>query len=242
MTLYFIIFTTSTFCLLPRGRIPFPTFPGFRLHCYVCDKFCGRKSSTADEKYAGSEWRVDPNGSVILIRGFSTSTSTLEAQRDASEMPMAVVSDPKVTFETGDFAVMNQNMDTAKVNDLDSVSPRDNETALKTVERSDSDAAEGEIMLLKKDSVSPGDNETALKTVEHSDSGAPEGEIMLLKKTSSDRKTFRQVALSPLFLTDLLWISVQRLRSWIFVGMFNPWITRLACGDKALGKFIVSLC
>jgi hypothetical protein len=54
-------------------------------------------------------------------------------------------------------------------------------------------------------------------------------------------KTFRQVVLSPLFVTDVVWISVHRLRSWLFVGMFNPWITQLACGDRALGLCYIIL-
>ncbi|XP_041349137.1 solute carrier family 43 member 3-like [Gigantopelta aegis] len=47
-------------------------------------------------------------------------------------------------------------------------------------------------------------------------------------------KDFSKIALSPLFLFDLMWICIQRLINWFFVGFFNPWITRLACGDKSV--------
>ena len=55
-------------------------------------------------------------------------------------------------------------------------------------------------------------------------------------ESSDSMKDFKKIAVSPLFFFDLMWMCFQRLRSWFFVGMFNPWITRLACGDKALGK------
>lgn len=74
------------------------------------------------------------------------------------------------------------------------------------------------------------------------ETGMQEAETML--KTDvvvEEPKTFRQVVLSTLFLTDLVWMCTQRLRSWIFVGMFNSWITRLACGDKMAGNLSIIL-
>ncbi|XP_071093116.1 equilibrative nucleobase transporter 1-like [Haliotis cracherodii] len=46
--------------------------------------------------------------------------------------------------------------------------------------------------------------------------------------------TMLEVMKTPLFMCNLMWMCFQRLRSWFFVGMFNVWITRLACGDKAV--------
>ncbi|KAK6190672.1 hypothetical protein SNE40_002484 [Patella caerulea] len=45
---------------------------------------------------------------------------------------------------------------------------------------------------------------------------------------------FSKMLLSPLFLWDLMWMCFQRLRNWMFIGVFNPWMTRLACGDKSI--------
>ena len=183
----------------------------------MCEKFCGCKCLAADKSNGdGSEWRMDPNGSIVLSRQLATSTDSLEAERDASaggleaekdatEMPLASVGDTREEDENGDCWVVDYSRKISEVDDVDSASPRDVKNALKEAEGG-------------------------------SDPSAPEGESMLQRKSIDEgKKTFRQVALSPLFLTDLLWISFQRLRSWIFVGMFNPWITRMACGDKALG-------
>ncbi|XP_046546190.1 solute carrier family 43 member 3-like [Haliotis rubra] len=46
--------------------------------------------------------------------------------------------------------------------------------------------------------------------------------------------TMLEVMKTPLFIWNLMWMCFQRLRSWFFVGMFNVWMTRLACGDKAI--------
>ncbi|KAL5016279.1 hypothetical protein ScPMuIL_005868 [Solemya velum] len=54
-------------------------------------------------------------------------------------------------------------------------------------------------------------------------------------------KTFKQEMLSPLFMWDLMWMCFQRLRSWFFIGAFNPWITHMAGGDKALVSHYTSV-
>ena len=153
-----------------------------------------------------SEWRVDANGSVILTRVFSASTGNVDAPREGA---------PEIPSATAE------------------------QQSLKEPERAASAATVNHVRVTSKieDTFSPADSGGAFQNADCPvDADAPEGERMLQKKTGGKRKTFRQVVLCPLFLTDLLWISVQRLRSWIFVGMFNPWITRLACGDKTLGK------
>ena len=190
-TLFFLILTTSTFCLLPKNRIPFPVTPGYRLRCFLCHRLRGRRLEAHIP--TSNEWRVDPNGSIILTRGFSASRGSL----DGDEPSPMEDRNGKPLSSDGDLQP-----------------PKD-------------------ITL----TVSPHGDGTADNTDHPDTESAPvEGESMLHNKAKEKRKTFRQVALSPLFLTDLVWMSVQRLRSWIFVGMFNPWITRLACGDKALGR------
>lgn len=51
--------------------------------------------------------------------------------------------------------------------------------------------------------------------------------------------TLRKELCSPLFIMEVMWMSFQRLRSWFFVGVFNPWITTLAAGDRTKGEWIV---
>lgn len=158
---------------------------------------------------------MDPNGSIILSRQLATSTDSLEAERDASAGGLEAEKDAAEMplASVVDTKEEDENGDCWVTDYSREISEVDN-----------------------VDSASPGDGKNVLKDAKNSDPSAPEGESMLQRKSSDEgKKTFRQVALSPLFLTDLLWISFQRLRSWIFVGMFNPWITRMACGDKALG-------
>lgn len=61
------------------------------------------------------------------------------------------------------------------------------------------------------------------------------------KTHAAENMTFRQVLCSPLFWTHLVWFSSQRFRNWIFVGVFNPWITRLACGDTSIVSHYTSV-
>ncbi|ESO97379.1 hypothetical protein LOTGIDRAFT_114888 [Lottia gigantea] len=52
--------------------------------------------------------------------------------------------------------------------------------------------------------------------------------------------TFKKVLLSPLFLFLVFWISVHRLRGWMFIGVFNPWMSRLVCGDRSIVSHFTS--
>ncbi|XP_074644880.1 equilibrative nucleobase transporter 1-like [Tubulanus polymorphus] len=45
---------------------------------------------------------------------------------------------------------------------------------------------------------------------------------------------FKDILRSPLFISDLIWISLQRCRNWIFLGLFNVWITGLANNEDAV--------
>ncbi|XP_025089187.1 solute carrier family 43 member 3-like isoform X2 [Pomacea canaliculata] len=164
--LYLLIFTGSTFFLLPRMHIPSPLPPSYRLRSDVCRRLHA-KTKSANNTHAKMEYRIDEMGSAVLLESLA-------------------------------------------VTDVDGNNTHANHESVYPEKLDAAEEGEGLQSVQEKDGVIPSD-------------GRP-----------TDSKTFRQVALSPLFITDLVWMCVQRLRSWIFVGMFNPWITRLACGDKSL--------
>ncbi|XP_064612367.1 equilibrative nucleobase transporter 1-like [Liolophura sinensis] len=57
-----------------------------------------------------------------------------------------------------------------------------------------------------------------------------------------ERETsLRKELCSPLFIMEVAWMSFQRLRSWLFVGVFNPWITTLAAGDQTKISYYTSV-
>ena len=47
----------------------------------------------------------------------------------------------------------------------------------------------------------------------------------------------RSTLLSALHIWDVIWLVCQRFRSWSYVGMLNPTLTRLAHNDKSVGQF-----
>ncbi|KAK7505907.1 hypothetical protein BaRGS_00002629, partial [Batillaria attramentaria] len=210
-SLYFVIFTSSTFFLLPRTKIPNPLPPDFRLRSYLCQKFC--KDEEPSEPFSSHEWKVDPNGSIVLVQG----------EGDASSDPVDRMSG---TSESGTV----RNLDEAETQvGEEQTLPQNGSSASRSNTEKSGTAVPETIVDEGKASRDP-------------DAPDQESEAMIQSVTSPEsRKTFRQVALSPLFLTDLMWMSFQRLRSWIFVGMFNPWITRLACGDKTLVSHYTSV-
>ena len=53
--------------------------------------------------------------------------------------------------------------------------------------------------------------------------------------------TLKQVLTSTLFIWDAVWMCCHRLRSWFFVGIFNPWITHLAEGNLETGTPLLNL-
>ncbi|KAL8580959.1 hypothetical protein ACOMHN_017526 [Nucella lapillus] len=245
-TLFILIVATTTFFFFPKGRVPFPLTPRYRLRCYLCHKFCGWGSSTLEQKntFASGEWKIDANGSVILARdvldqGLSEPSPDLNGRALGS----------KELDNDGDGGgellprTEEQNLNPGDGGDGDaqgkvtaSPSSIDNGDAKVPPEQ------EIEVLSRSESKMTPNNKQTSPAKRRGPEQSPQELESILLggeKKTEG--KSFRQVALSPLFLTDLLWISVQRLRSWIFVGMFNPWITRLACGDKALVSHYTSV-
>ena len=48
--------------------------------------------------------------------------------------------------------------------------------------------------------------------------------------------SFKSIATSSLFLSDVFWLTCQRFQSWSFIGRLNPTLYRLANNDKAVGK------
>ncbi|KAK7087540.1 equilibrative nucleobase transporter 1-like [Littorina saxatilis] len=211
-SLYFLIFVSSTFCLLPKTRIPFSIPNGYRLKCWLCHKFCRKEELQQKENSTTGEWKMDETGSIVLCRDASNSADNLDGEReDAADVQKLTEGD------AGNGAYMNYQR---------RVSEPGERNAILTTDKRIPD-----IVI----------SDTTSSLAPPSDKSAEEGEDKLLNASSKKRKTFRQVALSRLFLTDLLWMSVQRLRSWIFVGIFNPWITRLACGDKALVSHYTSV-
>jgi hypothetical protein len=51
-----------------------------------------------------------------------------------------------------------------------------------------------------------------------------------------EEPTFKEILFSPIYMLDLFWVSALRLRSWFFMGTFNPLIAYMAKGDDAIGK------
>ncbi|XP_064640567.1 equilibrative nucleobase transporter 1-like isoform X2 [Lineus longissimus] len=64
-----------------------------------------------------------------------------------------------------------------------------------------------------------------------------------VSKPGDDLKqlTFKEILLSGIYMLDLFWISVLRLRSWFFMGTFNPQITFMAKGDDAIVSHYTSV-
>ncbi|XP_076434626.1 LOW QUALITY PROTEIN: equilibrative nucleobase transporter 1-like [Babylonia areolata] len=241
--LYFVIFTSSTFLFLPKSRIPFPLNPGFRLRCFLCHKFCRHQTTLKAKTDATGEWTVDPTGSVILTSSISPAKDLSEAvgnshgggERDAPGNTELQDS------SGGDGA--DRSLSPAgekKPTDNDEADPQNRDDVMSWLPSETSVASpldmERKISIPRGPVIPAGQNEKAQGL-------EGETERMLGGGVGgrTKQKTFLKVALSPLFLTDVMWISVQRLRSWIFVGMFNTWITRLACGDKAVVSHYTSV-
>ena len=53
---------------------------------------------------------------------------------------------------------------------------------------------------------------------------------------NDDDLSFKSIATSRLFLSDVFWLTCQRFQSWSFIGRLNPTLYRLANNDKAIGK------